>query len=190
MIIVKGNYISHKKTGPVFEVGFLVYLVRACIGNPSRELSGCAPQVQDVLRAQRLVAPVLHLQDHRPALQRTHPVPLPQRDVQRHDRTARRQLHRLRAAALQLIVVLLHQTTPKAHHRLRRTPVTVDRHLRPRLDRVQHPLRTVSGTVPQVLVHPQARRALRLFRQAVQQRLRDSHSAFVFMVSRYASCRW
>ena len=23
----------HKKTGPVFEVGFLVYLVRACIGS-------------------------------------------------------------------------------------------------------------------------------------------------------------
>lgn len=46
---------------------------------------------------------------------------------------------------------------------------------RPGLQRIQHPLRTVFGRVPQIQIHPQARRGLRLDGEVVQYGSVDYH---------------
>ena len=56
-----------------------------------------------------------------------------------------------------LIIILLHQTAPQTHYRLRSLPVAMYRHRTPWLDSIQHTLRTVRIRIPQIQIHTQPR---------------------------------
>ena len=93
--------------------------------------------------------------------------PLADGDIHRHAAGAGRQVDDLRHLA-GIAVKDLPQPAPQAHHRLRRLPVPMDGQHRPRLQRIQHPLRAVGRRVPEIQVHPPARRGLRLGGEGVE----------------------
>ena len=73
------------------------------------------------------------------------------------------------------IVEVFHEMPPQAHHRLGGGPVPMDGQHRPRLDRIQHPLRPVLRGIPEIQIHPQPRRLLRPCGQFIQYMLIDNH---------------
>ena len=132
--------------------------------------------LQHILRSDRHIRPILDLQEHRAAFQRDEIVPLPRRDVDQ--RPAGDHVDGLRHPPLGVVEVF-HEMPPQAHHRLRRRPVPMDGQHRPRLDRVQHPLRLIGRRIPQVQIHPKPRRLLRPGGQFIQYFLVDDHSFLV-----------
>ena len=129
--------------------------------------------LQHILRPDGRVRPILDLQQHRAGFHRHQIVPLPRRDVD--ERPARDHVDGLRHPPLGIVEVF-HEMPPQAHHRLRRRPVPMDGQHRPRLDRVQHPLRLVRRRIPQVQIHPEPRRGLRLGGQGVKGCFVDDHT--------------
>ena len=61
------------------------------------------------------------------------------------------------------------QTSLQAHHGLSRQQMSMYRHLRPRLQSIQHPLRTILCRGSQIEIHSQALTRLGLFVQSSQQ---------------------
>ncbi len=73
-------------------------------------------------------------------------------------------------------IILLHHTATQHNHRLRSRLMSMHRHHRLRLNRVQHPLRPVLRRIPQIQIHPQPLRLLRLSGQLVKQYIINLHS--------------
>ena len=123
---------------------------------------------QHVLLPQRFPSAILHRQHHRARLNSTYRVPLSSRDIDQNIGTIRRKLNGIRAYTLQFIIELLHYPTSHTDDSFRGLLVPMDSHGRTRLNGIQHPLRAIILRVPQVIVHPQPRRSLRLLSQTIQ----------------------
>ena len=133
--------------------------------------------LQNILWPDRRIRAILDLQEHRAGFHRHQIVPLPRRDV--NERPARDHVDGLRHPPLGVVEVF-HEMPPQAHHRLRRRPVPMDGQHRPRLDRIQHPLRLVRRRIPQVQIHPEPRRGLRPGGQGVKGLFVDDHKSLSF----------
>lgn len=123
---------------------------------------------------QRGPGAVLALEEDGAGLQGLEGVPLHGGDIQHI--AAGHHIHRLDQRAAVIVQILL-EMPEDAHHRLRRGPVPMDRHHRPRLDRIQHPLRAVLRRIPQVQVHPQTGRGLSPGSEVVKDLRGDDHNA-------------
>ena len=134
----------------------------------------------DVLGAEGLVGAVLGLEDDG-GLDDLEAVPGARGDV--HP-VAALVAAEPQARGLTAAVVVEHHVYLPAQQQLGLGGAAVPVHgdLRPALQRVQHPLRTVRGRVAQVAVHPQPRRRLGLSGQGVKKGVVNQHrSVFVFV---------
>ena len=126
--------------------------------------------LQDIILLQRLIRPVLALQQDRAGFQGLEVVPLAGGDVQE----AAAGDHVDDCGLLPRIVVeVLLEMPAHAHDRLGTVLMPMDGQHRPGLDRVQHPLGLVLRRVPEVVVHPKALGLLRRLGQLVQGLLAD-----------------
>lgn len=137
-------------------------------------------QLPDVLGAEGLVGAVLGLEDDG-GLDDLEAVPGARGDV--HP-VAALVAAEPQARGLTAAVVVEHHVYLPTQQQLGLGGAAVPVHgdLRPALQRVQHPLRTVRGRVAQVAVHPQPRRRLGLSGQGVKKGVVNQHrSVFVFV---------
>lgn len=99
-------------------------------------------------------------------------MPLAGGDV--NERAARDHVdHRGQGAGIVIEVLL--EMSPQAHHRLGCSPMPMDGQHRPRLDGIEHPLRLILRRIPQVQVHPETRRCLGLGGQGIEGMLVDNY---------------
>ena len=127
--------------------------------------------VHHLILFQRLVRSILGFQQHRPALQALQTMPLILLYIQ-HNPT-RHHIYGICKIALFIIEVLLKMPT-NANTRLRSVFMSVSRHHRPWLQRIQHPLRPVISTVAQIQVAAKPRRLLRLLGQLIKYLFRNN----------------
>ena len=115
--------------------------------------------IPNILLPQRLPRPILALQQHRSGLQGFQAVPLADGDIK--DVASRNHLNR-RGLGPGIVVEEFPEVPPQADHRFGGVPVPMDGHHGSRLDGVQHALGKILRAVPEVQVHPEARRRLGL----------------------------
>ena len=134
-----GNYIgvnsddALEKTNKKFRERFTY------VEQKAREQGQGVQQPHHILLPQRLIRPILTLQDHRSAFQHFDTVPLADGNTKRHTVAAGCQVNHLRYRP-GIIIKDLPQMSPQADHRLRRLPVPMYRQRRARLQSIQHPL--------------------------------------------------
>ena len=161
-------------------IGVKVTTISGNGGMPEERFMGGEAESPDVLGAEGLVGAVLGLEDDG-GLDDLEAVPGARGDVHPVAAlvTAEPQARGLTAA----VVVEHHVYLPTQQQLgLGGAAVPVHGDLRPALQRVQHPLRTVRGRVAQVAVHPQPRRRLGLSGQGVKKGVVNQHrSVFVFV---------
>lgn len=117
--------------------------------------------MQHIFGRFRVVLRVLEFDDHRAALQAPAGMVLPHGHMDGGSVAARGQEPAARFVP-QLIEEQLLRPAPQHHHVLTRAHVPMHWNHRPRLDGVEHALGLVVDRVPEVIVHPQARRGLGL----------------------------
>ena len=100
--------------------------------------------VQDVLRGDGDEGAVLALEDDGAGLEGLQAVPAAGLDGHSDGVGPGRDGHLLREGT-SVVIEVLRGPAPQYHHRLRRAPMPMDRQHRPRLQRIQHPLRAVRG---------------------------------------------
>ena len=113
-------------------------------------------------------------------------MPLAGGDV--NERAARDHVdHRGQGAGI--VIEILLEMPPQAHHRLRCSPMPMDGQHRPRLDGIEHPLRLILRRIPQVQVHPETRRCLGLGGQGIEGMLVYDHTRVLFFNNRPESLK-
>ena len=161
-------------------IGVKVTTISGNGGMPEERFMGGEAESPDVLGAEGLVGAILGLEDDG-GLDDFEAVPCAGGYV--HTIAALVTIQP-EARGLAAVVVVEHHVYLSAQQQLCLGSISVPVHgdLRPALQRVQHPLRTVRGRVAQVAVHPQPRRRLGLGGQGVKKGVVNQHrSVFVFV---------
>ena len=80
-------------------------------------------------------------------------------DIEKIIRPARNEFYRL-GEIPHIVIEILHEPSPKAHHCLGAQTVPMNRQRTPRLDGIEHPLGPILRRISQIIIHPQPRRGL------------------------------
>ena len=121
----------------------------------------------DILRSSGRIRAILHLHNYRTTFKDSHGMPLADWDVQGHDRAIGHQVEGVSKPAILVIKQFLQMST-ETDYGLGSVSMPMNRKRTVRFNRIQHPLGAVRVRVPQIVIHPEPRRCLRLGRQIIQ----------------------
>ena len=122
--------------------------------------------LKNIISGDWLVSSILRLEDDGAGFMADNAVPAARFDGHAAVWSAGGDGHLLGDVAI-VIVEILGGTPPKNHHCLCRLAMAMNRQHRPRLQRIEHTLRTILSRGTHIEIHPKSWRLLRLLRQGI-----------------------